>query len=64
VAARKLKVVAKANAVQRLSRAATHKLLAGAVVQSRHAFSNYKLQADHAAFGDIALPSAFGPHVG
>jgi hypothetical protein len=26
---------------------------------------NIKLQADHAAFGDIALlPLAFGPHVG
>ena len=22
------------------------------------------IPADHAAFGDIALPSAFGPHVG
>jgi hypothetical protein len=64
VAARKFKVVAKAYAVQKLSRAATQKLLAGAVVQSWHAFSNYKLQADHAAFGDIALSLAFGPHGG
>ena len=26
--------------------------------------ANYKLQADHAAFGGIALSLVFGPHVG
>ena len=35
-----------------------------AIGQWRHASSNYELQADHAAFGGIALPLAFGPHVG
>jgi hypothetical protein len=41
VADRNTQFIAKANAAQKLSRAATQKLLAGAVVQSRHAFSNY-----------------------
>ena len=35
------------------------------LLESIHvAQANYKLQADHAAFGGIALPLVFGPHVG